>query len=86
MVVELILLDVDKGEAIAKLRTRLGADAVVFIGDDTTDEDVFAVLGDNDLGIKVGPEPTAAQTRVASQEDVSEVLSVLEEARRAATG
>lgn len=81
-VVELVLLDVDKGMAISELKSRLDADAVVFIGDDTTDEDVFAVLGESDLGIKVGPEPTLAQARIAAQGDIRAVLRVIEGTRK----
>lgn len=82
MVVEFLLQDVDKGRAVAALRLDLGADAVVFLGDDTTDEDVFGVLGESDLGVKVGPESSLAQWRVADQSAIAGVLEALEMARR----
>ena len=47
---------------------------MIYIGDDTTDETVFDVLGPDDVGVKVGPGPTAAAYRV---DDVSGVVEVL---------
>lgn len=74
MVVELHAADTDKGDAIEGLRESTGAAAVVFVGDDVTDEDVFARLGEEDLGIKVGMDPSAARHRV---EDVAAVARLL---------
>ena len=54
-----------KDSAIAALRERLGATAVLFAGDDVTDEDALASLGAGDLGIRVGDGETAATVRVA---------------------
>jgi hypothetical protein len=53
MVVELAVTEGDKGAAIRRLARSIGADAIIYIGDDVTDEDAFAVLGGSDLGIKV---------------------------------
>ncbi len=77
MVVECLFGDADKGVAVQRLRTRLGASAVVFIGDDTTDEDAFAVLEAGDAGIKVGPGETLARYRIPGQGDVAAVLDRL---------
>ena len=55
---------------------------MVFLGDDVTDEKAFARLRDGDVGVKVGPGPSAAQYRVGSPEDVAEALAYLA-ARRA---
>jgi len=49
-----------KDSAIAELRERTDAAAVVFAGDDVTDEDALRSLGPDDLGIHVGDRPTAA--------------------------
>lgn len=81
-VVEVLLVDTDKGRAIAHLRKQLGAEAVVFLGDDVTDEDAFATLGPEDVAIKVGPEPTSARYRVVDTSGVAAALRTLEEARR----
>lgn len=74
-VVELSVLHADKGEALRRLAHGRGATAVLFIGDDVTDEDAFHVLRPRDVGIKVGPGKTAAQFRV---DDTSGVASLLE--------
>jgi len=78
-VVELSVLDADKGSAVTALRERLGADAVLFAGDDTTDEDAFAVLRPEagDVGVKVGEGATAAGHRVADPAAVSVLLAHL---------
>ena len=67
----------DKGTALRRLREELSPDVIVFIGDDTTDEDAFAALGPGDVGIKVGGEDTVARWRLPTQADVSSVLEEL---------
>ncbi|SHH38604.1 trehalose-phosphatase [Geodermatophilus nigrescens] len=76
-VLELVLVDADKGSAVQRLREELGAAAVVYLGDDLTDEDVFRLLGPGDVGIKVGEGPTAAAHRVADPDAVVGVLGRL---------
>ncbi|MDX2343494.1 MAG: trehalose-phosphatase [Acidimicrobiia bacterium] len=83
-VVECVFGDADKGSALDAFRQKIDATAVVFLGDDTTDEDAFAVLGSGDAGIKVGPGPTLAAYRIPSQQDVALVLKTLVTARRGA--
>lgn len=74
-VVELAVLETDKGRAVDLLRETYGASAVIFLGDDVTDEKAFARLRpDADVGIKVGSGSSGAQFRV---DDVSSVLDVL---------
>ena len=79
-IVELSVAPYDKGDAVTALKDELGADCVVFIGDDTTDESVFTKLGTGDIGIKVGPGETGARYRVS---DISSVVEVLEAIERA---
>ena len=81
-VVELTVVDTDKGSALRRLRRSFGADAVLFVGDDLTDEDAFTVLADTDVGVKVGPGPTMAGHRVADVPDVAALLAALAERRR----
>jgi trehalose-6-phosphatase len=57
----------------------LDVHATIFIGDDVTDEDGFAVLGSGDLGIKVGAGATKAFHRVADPHEVTRVLWNLHE-------
>ncbi|MGH3649194.1 MAG: trehalose-phosphatase, partial [Acidimicrobiia bacterium] len=68
------------GDAVRDLANR-GA-AVLYIGDDITDETVFEVLGDADVGIKVGSGPTAAKFRVESVSDVVAILEMIDLASR----
>lgn len=73
-VLELFAREASKGTAIAALRAEIRAATTVFVGDDVTDEEAFAVLGDGDIGIKVGAAPTIAQVRLA---DPHAVLAML---------
>jgi alpha,alpha-trehalose-phosphate synthase [UDP-forming]/trehalose-phosphatase len=73
-----------KDSAIAALRERVGATAVLFAGDDVTDEDALAGLGPSDLGIRVGDGETAASVRVGSIQELAAALSLLERMRRTA--
>lgn len=81
-VVEMSVLFVTKGDAIVQLRSAVGADAVLYAGDDTTDEDAFAVLVGGDVGVKVGAGETAAGFRVADPDEFSVVLIRLAELRQ----
>ncbi len=83
-ILEFTVHPADKGTALLELKQRLAASAIVFIGDDVTDEDGFGVLGPGDLGIKVGEGDTAAQHRVASPRALVDVLQHLVAARAAA--
>ncbi len=83
MVIELAVFTADKGHAITAFRQATDADRVLYLGDDITDEDAFAVLGPDDLGVKVGEGETAATQRVADPEAVTLVLETLLRARRA---
>ena len=77
MVVELSVVDVDKGRALDRLRAEARADAVVFLGDDTTDEHAFGRLGPDDVGVKVGDGDTRARFRIGDTTDVTAVLRFL---------
>ncbi|AWB88697.1 trehalose-phosphatase [Homoserinimonas hongtaonis] len=80
-VLEFSVRSTTKGDAVRMLREAAGATAVLFAGDDVTDEDGFAVLGDADVGIKCGPGATAAKFRVEDPAAVARVLSRLAELR-----
>lgn len=84
-VLEFSVLDATKGDAIVHLRDYTGATAVLYAGDDVTDEDAFAVLGTGDLALKSGDGPTIAPFRVGSPAEVADVLHALA-GLRAATG
>jgi trehalose 6-phosphate phosphatase len=81
-VLDLSVVRMDKGAALDLLRERVGADAVLFAGDDVTDETAFARLRPGDVGVKVGPGDTAAEHRVDAPPDITRLLELLVEARR----
>jgi trehalose 6-phosphate synthase/phosphatase len=85
-VIELSVVAVDKGVALDRLRIETSSTAVVFIGDDTTDEHAFATLGPRDLGIKVGAGDTVARARIDSPTAVADLLGVLMSSRGAYLG
>lgn len=76
-VLEASVLHTDKGKALSWLRDVLGVEAVLFAGDDVTDENAFKVLGSHDLGVKVGDGSTAAAYRISSPLDLTELLKKL---------
>jgi trehalose 6-phosphate phosphatase len=81
-VLDLSVVRMDKGAALDLLRERVGADAVLFAGDDVTDETAFARLRPGDVGVKVGPGDTAAEHRVDAPPDITRLLELLVDARR----
>jgi trehalose 6-phosphate phosphatase len=85
-IVEVAVVSADKGSAVDALRSSVGADAVLFLGDDVTDEDAFARLGACDVGVKVGPGATLAAYRVQAPQDVAELLAELRTLRASAVG
>ncbi|MGB3604856.1 MAG: trehalose-phosphatase [Gordonia sp. (in: high G+C Gram-positive bacteria)] len=74
MVIELAVVETSKGHALDRLRGTLGVDAVIYLGDDVTDEKAFAHLRQGDVGVKVGEGPTAAEFRVPDPDGVAAVL------------
>jgi trehalose 6-phosphate phosphatase len=81
-VLEFAVISTDKGEAIDIIRDRDDATAVVYFGDDVTDEKAFRRMRDGDVAVKVGPGDTLAGYRVESPEDVATALEYLMERRR----
>ena len=81
-VIELAVVEADKGYALDAIRHQVGATAALFVGDDVTDEDAFSRLTGPDLGIKVGLGPTFAAERVEGPDDVARLLARLVESRR----
>ncbi|MEM9202002.1 MAG: trehalose-phosphatase [Actinomycetota bacterium] len=80
-VCELLLIPTDKGRALNTVRSNVGATAVMFMGDDVTDEFAFDTLHGPDLGVKVGEGDTVASFRVSSPQDAAIVLAALSNRR-----
>jgi trehalose 6-phosphate phosphatase len=72
-----------KGDAVRTLVARLGCDAALYVGDDVTDEDAFAVGAPLVFGIHVGKGPTLAPWCLREQADVDRLLEILGAARPA---
>jgi trehalose-phosphatase len=93
-VFDLTVIPGSKADALVALRKRLGAGAVLYIGDDVSDEAALASLrtgaesretGDRDLGLRVCAEPgaeSAASFLVPDPEAVGLVLATVFELRR----
>lgn len=80
-VLEFAVRDATKGDGLRALRERFAPDAVLFAGDDVTDEDALGVLEPGDVGIKVGAAPTMAEHRVADAQTLADVLTLLTDVR-----
>lgn len=78
-ILECAVSDRTKGHGLRSLWEAVEVHGTLFIGDDVTDEDGFAVLGTGDLGIKVGDGVTKASHRVADPHEVTRVLWRLHE-------
>jgi trehalose-phosphatase len=82
-VIELSVVAADKGSAVAELRTQLSASAVIFLGDDDTDENAFSNLSGPDVGVRIGEtDVTRAHFSVADSDSGVKVLALLTECRR----
>ena len=68
----------DKAAAVERLRDRFPARTILFVGDDTNDELVFAAKISRVVTVRVGPVTrTAARWVLADQGDVAPLLAVL---------
>ena len=76
-VVEAAVVPTGKGGALQRVRDAWAADGVLYVGDDVTDEDAFAVLRPQDVGVKVGGGQTLAGYRVADPAAVRDLLHLL---------
>lgn len=85
-VVELGVLDMNKGVALRALADATDSAAVVYLGDDVTDERAFELLpaDEGHVTVKVGAGETQAAYRVDAIDDVPEVFRLVVEARTAA--
>ncbi|MBU2504507.1 MAG: trehalose-phosphatase, partial [Candidatus Omnitrophica bacterium] len=76
-------IDWDKGKAVCWIMQALGVswlkESIVYIGDDTTDEDAFRTVRTRGTGILVSSESkeSAADFRISSPKEVEELLKIL---------
>jgi trehalose 6-phosphate phosphatase len=77
-VVELTVLEANKGGALVRLARAAGSEATLYVGDDVTDERAFVALdpASGDLTVKVGAGETAATQRVSDPESVVAMLEL----------
>jgi len=76
-IVEIKPPDYNKGSEVLRRLGQQDYDFVLAIGDDTTDEDMFRVMPDNGISIKVGNFSPAAKYRIPLQSSVITFLSNL---------
>jgi trehalose 6-phosphate phosphatase len=75
-VLEATVRPASKRPAVERLRAETGAAAVVYLGDDVTDEAVLEALRPPDVGVRVGALPSVAPYRLAGP---AEVVAMLDE-------
>lgn len=71
----------DKGTSAASLLRKRSYDFILAIGDDKTDEDLFAVLPENAFTVKVGTAMSLAKYNLKSQKNVHDFFRSLIESR-----
>lgn len=76
-VIELLARPSSKGEALLALADERGRAPIVFLGDDLTDEEAFAMMGEDDIAVRVGPGETVADLRLEGPEQVVELLALI---------
>jgi trehalose 6-phosphate synthase/phosphatase len=80
-VVEVLTRGVHKGRLVPAVVARAPGALVVAIGDDRTDEDLFAALPQGAMAIHVGAEPTGAPIRLGGVTDVRALLRAVADDR-----
>lgn len=76
-VIEVKEVSVNKGRGVMRWLSEDEWDFILAVGDDRTDEDVFAVLPESAYSIKVGIVPSKARFNIVSQYRVRELLREL---------
>ena len=80
-IVECSIKEATKGDGIEEVRRQTSPSSTLFAGDDRTDEDGFAVLGEDDVAIRVGGGETIAPYRLPDAEAVAEALWLIHDHR-----
>jgi trehalose 6-phosphate synthase/phosphatase len=83
-VVEVVAKGIDKGRLVPSILARVPAETLLIaIGDDRTDEDLFAALPAGALAVHVGSGPSRAPVRLGGVPEVRALLRAIAEARPA---
>lgn len=79
MVIEIMTKKIGKGEAVKRIIGQRNYDYILSVGDDNTDEEMFAFLSDNKdaVTIKVGNGDTVAKYRIDDEKGVIKLLKQL---------
>ncbi len=85
-ILELLARSASKGDALLALRDRLERSPLVFFGDDATDEDAFALMGPDDVSVRVGDGDTVARYRLAGPDEIVDLLTGLTDDDHGTTG
>ena len=87
-VVELSVVETDKGRALRAIANARSVEATAYFGDDVTDEAAFAALNprSGDVTVKIGQGDTLAEHRLEGVDDVVTVLAFMVSSRRLAFG
>jgi len=80
-VLEIKNIGINKGRAALRWISKEQWDFILAIGDDLTDEDVFAVMPESAYSIKVGLSPSKARFNIVSQYEVRDLLRELVETK-----
>ncbi len=74
-IVEVSSTSINKGKALRKFANSKSYDFILTSGDDTTDEEMFAIEDERIFSIKIGPEPTKADFRVKNPTEFRRLLN-----------
>lgn len=80
-VLEFSVKETNKGLALEKMLQHTNSPVALFIGDDVTDEDAFARIGEFGISVKVGDEPSIARYQVDTPATAVELLVYIAEER-----
>lgn len=76
-IIEVRARDINKGVATLKLLEEASYDFILAAGDDRTDEDIFSVLPEEAISIRIGVSFTKAKYNVAQQQEFPVLLDAL---------
>lgn len=76
-VVELLARPTSKGDALMRIAFERHLAPIVYLGDDVTDEEAFALMGPDDVSVRVGDGDTLARWRLPDTAAVARFVAAL---------